>query len=159
MMKLDLVRLIDDTHYIHTGITKGMYGIVINANKDNSDVIFFNPQNMDDYIIVKIRVSDLSIENEKLPKQIQAEIQTKLEWIKNKAKTTFLPSAFKNYDRVELINDEKYKTYGLKNGDIGYVIDCTVIKGTILVYFDSARPDDDGFTDSISIKVDDLELI
>ena len=158
MKTLDLVRLINDKPYNDLGLNEGMHGIVINADNQDADIMFFNPQNIDDYIIVKIRANDMKLENEKLPKQVQAELQSKLNWLINKSKTSFAQPKFKNYDKVKLINDEKYKAFGLKNGDIGYIMDCSVIKGRILVYFDSTKPDADGFIDTISVKLDDLQL-
>lgn len=68
MKNFDLILLQNEKPYTNFGLQKGIHGVILNINFDILDVLFFNPKNQGDYIIVKINVNDMVIEKEKLSK-------------------------------------------------------------------------------------------
>ncbi len=159
MKKLDLVRLINEKPYMHLGLTEGMRGIVIKENPGEADVLFFNPDNIGEFAIINVNSRDIVLEKETLPDSVKNEMTEKMEWLIKKAKKSFSPAEFSQYDKVELVNEENYREFGLHKGDIGCIMEKMMITGDVLVYFDSATPDEDGFIDCVLVKLADLRLV
>ena len=159
MDKFDLVRLKNAAPYAEYGLQGGMHGIVLSVLEEKANVLFYNPKNIGDYAIVSVNTWDIAIEREKLPKKIQSEIEAKLDWLKENAGSSLTPTVLKEYDYVELINDEKYKQFGVHNGDVGCIMHDTIIKNSVLVLFDTATADESGFIDCIPIDIKDLKLV
>ena len=87
MKKFDIVKLIDDTHYVNYNLKNNMHGIVINIyGNEKADILFFNPQNEGDYAVILINIKDVVLEKETLPKDIQSEWIGGLDVILSKAK-------------------------------------------------------------------------
>jgi hypothetical protein len=159
MKKLALVRLRNEQPYKNLNLTKDMRGILVELNVDNAKVLFFNPQNIGDYAIIAVRISDLILENEKLPTKFQRELLPMLDSMLEKSKNYIEPIKIKEYDMVELIvEDEKYAKYGIHKGDKGCVMDNNAVKNYIQVDFSGIDKDGNFYGDCISVKIDDLKV-
>lgn len=160
MKKLDLIRLINEKPYVKNNLQKDMHGIVVNEINPIS-VLFFNPKNIGNYAIVKIiNVQDIIVEKEKLPKEIQQEIFSKLDTIISKANSYLEPITINEYDMVELIvEEEKYAKYGVHKGDTGCVMDNKAVQNYIEVDFSGIDEKGDFYGDCISVKIEDLRVI
>ena len=160
MKKMDLVKLNNSIPYTKYNLTDDMHGIVVNTNYDNIDVLFFNPNNVGDYAVVRIKISDLILEKEKLPPELENELLSKLDIIISKSKNEIEPTTIKEYDVVELIvEDEKYSKYGIHKGDKGCVMDNNAIQDYIEVDFSGINKNGDFYGDCISVKIKDLKVI
>jgi len=160
MKKLDLVKLINVKPYLKNNLQKNMYGIIINIHTNNADILFFNPKNTGDYAVVGVNISDISVEKEKLPGNIQIEILSKLDDILSRAKDILEPITIKEYDMVELIvEDNKYVKYGIHKGDIGCVMDNKAVQNYIEVDFSGVDENGKYYGECISVKLDDLKLL
>lgn len=160
MKKFDLISLKNDRPYAEYNLEKGMYGIILKCFVDKLEVLFFNPKNQGDFIIVKINAYDVVAEKEKLPENVLKELTSKLENIKSKAKEKFEPLKIKAYDMVELIvEDNKYTKFGIHKGDRGCVMDDYGVQGYIEVDFSGIDENGNFYGDCISVKIDDLKVI
>lgn len=160
MKKLDLVKLINEKPYIENNLQKDMHGIVISENANMIAVLFFNPQNIGNYAIVKVCVRDLIIDKEKLPDNIKQELLLNLDKILGKAKSYLEPIIIKAYDMVELLVEEnKYSKYGIHKGDRGCVMDNKAVQDYIEVDFSGIDENGNFYGDCISVKIDDLKVI
>ena len=160
MKKLDLVKLKDDRQYKKHNLIKNAHGIVIDINFDNADVIFFNSHNVGYYAIVNVKTIDLYLDKEKLPKEIEMELLSKLDNIKLKAKNILEPIAINEYDMVELlVEEEKYAKFGVHKGHIGCVMDNSAIQDYIEVDFSGIDKNGNYYGDCIGVKISDLKKI
>lgn len=160
MKKFDLIKLKNEEPYRQYNLEKNMHGIVLECNFNILNVLFFNPKNLGDYIIIKIRKNDVVEEKEKLPENIITELNLKLESILSKTKEKFKPLSVKAYDNVELlVEDDKYSKYGIHKGDIGCVMDDYAVQDYVEVDFSGIDQDGNYYGDSISVKVSDLKVI
>lgn len=160
MKKLDLVRLKNDKPYKSYNLIKEMHGIVVDVNFDNADVVFFNQHNVGDYAIVNVQITDLDLDNEKLPTEFEKELLSKLDAIKSKAQNILNPIAINEYDMVELlVEDERYTKFGIHKGDRGCVMDNNAVQNYIEVDFSYIDKDGNYYGDCISVKIDDLKVI
>lgn len=160
MKKLDLVKLKNDRPYKSHNLIKGMHGIVVDVNFDNADVLFFNPHNVGDYAIVNVKLVYLELDKEKLPKEFEKELLSKLETLKLTAKNVIEPIAINEYDMVELlVEEERYAKFGIHKGDRGCVMDNDVVQNYIEVDFSGIDKNGEFYGDCISVKIDDLKVI
>ncbi|MFQ6752341.1 MAG: hypothetical protein ACLRFL_02090 [Clostridia bacterium] len=160
MKKYDLVKLINESPYLKYNLTKNAHGIIINSYIDTMDVMFFNPQNYGDYIIVKIKAQDLILEKEKLPNKVIKEFEQKKEKIISKAKEILQTLPVKAYNIVELIvEDEKYTKFGIHKGDRGCVMDDIAVDNCVEVDFSGIDEDRNYYGDCISVNIKDLKVI
>ena len=157
---MDLVKLENVEPYIDNGLKQDMHGVVLNVNQGYADVLFFNPQNIGDYIVVKVNIDDMVLEKEKLPEKVQESLLLKLENNFDKTKNVMKKLSLKAYDLVELIfEDEKYSKDGAHKGDRGCVMEDYVIGDYVLVDF--SRVDNEGNISGkcIPVKIDDLKIV
>lgn len=160
MKKLDLVKLINEKPYIENNLQKDMHGIVVSENINTIAVLFFNPQNIGNYAIVKASERDLIIDKEKLPNEIGQEILLNLDKILEKAKNYLEPVAINEYDMVELLVEEnRYTKFGIHKGDRGCVMDNKAVQNYIEVDFSGIDENGNYYGDCISVKIDDLKVI
>ena len=160
MKKLDLVNLKNDRPYKSHNLIKGMHGIVVDVNFDNADVLFFNPHNVGDYAIVNVKLVYLELDKEKLPKEFEKELLSKLETLKLTAKNVIEPIAINEYDMVELlVEEERYAKFGIHKGDRGCVMDNNAVQNYIEVDFSGIDKNGEFYGDCISVKIDDLKVI
>ena len=160
MKKFDLIILKNEEPYKQYNLEKNMHGIVLECNYNILDVLFFNPKNLGDYIIIKISKNDVVEEKEKLPENIITELNLKLESILSKTKEKFKPLSVKAYDNVELlVEDNKYSKYGIHKGDIGCVMDDYAVQDYVEVDFSGIDQNGNYYGDCISVKVSDLKVI
>ena len=160
MKKLDLVKLKNDRPYKSHNLNKDMHGIIVDVNFDNADVLFFNPHNVGDYVIVNVKTIDLDLDKEKLPTEFEEELLSKLETLKLKAKNVIEPIAINEYDMVELlVEEERYTKFGIHKGDRGCVMDNNAVQNYIEVDFSGIDKDGNYYGDCISVKIDDLKVV
>lgn len=160
MKKLNLVKLKNDRPYKSHNLIKDMHGIVIDINYDNADVLFFNPHNVGDYVIVNVKTTDLDLDKEKLPIEFENELLSKIDELKLKAKNILKPIAINEYDMVELlVEDEKYAKFDIHKGDKGCVMDNNAVQNYIEVDFSGIDKDGNYYGDCISVNIDDLKVI
>lgn len=160
MKKFDLIKLKNKEPYKQYNLEKNMHGIVLECNFNILNVLFFNPKNLGDYIIIKISKNDVVEEKEKLPENIITELNLKLESILSKTKEKFKPLSVKAYDNVELlVEDNKYSKYGIHKGDIGCVMENYAVQDYVEVDFSGIDQNGNYYGDCISVKVSDLKVI
>ncbi len=159
MKQFDLIILKNEKPYKKFNLEKDMHGIVLEHSFDTADVLFFNPKNQGDYIVIKVNTCDVLIEKEKLPENIIKELSTKLNTI-IKAKPNLESLKIKAYDMVELlVEDNKYTKYGIHKGDKGCVMEDYAIQDYIEVDFSGINEDGEYYGDCISVKIEDLKVI
>ncbi len=160
MKKLNLVKLINEKPYIKSNLQKDMHGIVIGNQTNETAVLFFNPQNIGDYVVVNVELRDIVLEKEKLPNEMQKEILLKLDKLLSNQKDCLKPVTIKNYDMVELlVEEDKYAKFGIHKGDRGCVMDNKAVKNYIEVDFSGIDKNGDFFGECISVKIADLKVI
>ena len=160
MKKFDLVKLKTDIPYKSRNLIKDMHGIVVDVNCEEADVLFFNPHNVGDYAIVKVKIADLNLDKEKLPTEFERELSSELNAVKSKAKNVIEPTTINEYDMVELlVEKEKYAKFGIHKGDKGCVMDNNAVQKYIEVDFSGVDKDGNCYGDCISVKIDDLKVI
>ena len=160
MKKFDLILLKNENPYKKYNLEKNMHGIVLENFFDTLSVLFFNPKNQGDYIVVTISVFDVEICDEKLPENMINELSRKFEFIKTKSKKNFKPLKIKAYDMVELlVEDDKYTKYGIHKGDKGCVMEDYAVQNYVEVDFSGIDKNGEVFGDCISVKIDDLKVI
>lgn len=160
MKKLDLVKLKNSEPYKSHNVIDDMHGIVVDVIHENAEVLFFNPHNVGDYTIVNVKTTDLDLDKEKLPIEIEKELLSKLDTVKSKAKNILEPIAINEYDMVELlVEEERYAKFGIHKGDIGCVMDNNAVQNYIEVDFSGIDKDGNYYGDCISVKIDHLKVI
>ena len=160
MKNLDLILLQNEKPYTNFGLQKGIHGVILNINFDILDVLFFNPKNQGDYIIVKINVNDMVIEKEKLSKNLINKLNEEIKNKKLKSKLKFESLKVKAYDMVELlVENAKYAKYGIHKGDKGCVMDDNAVQNYVEVDFSGIDKNGNFYGDCISVNVDDLKVI
>lgn len=161
MNKFDLVRLINEKPYLKYNVQKDMRGIVIDCGINRQALtMFFNPHNLGEYVMININNSDLVLEKEKLPTNIQMEILQKIDRVISKASDILRPVTINEYDMVELIVEEdKYSKFGIHKGDRGIVMDNKAIQNYIEVDFSGIDENGNYYGDCISVKIEDLKVV
>lgn len=160
MKELDLIKLKNAQPYLKYNLQKNAHGIVVKNENETLKVMFFNPQNVGDYIIADIRKCDTEKEFLQLPQKIKNELSTKLENALKKPKTEFYEPKIKLDDFVELIvENEKYTKMGLHKGDKGCVVSEYAFNGNVLVDFYTLDESSEYFCDCIEIDCKDLKVI
>lgn len=160
MKKLDLVKLKNSEPYKSHNVIDDMHGIVVGVIHENAEVLFFNPHNVGDYTIVNVKTTDLDLDKEKLPIEIEKELLSKLDTVKSKAKNILEPIAINEYDMVELlVEEERYAKFGIHKGDIGCVMDNNAVQNYIEVDFSGIDKDGNYYGDCISVRIDHLKVI
>lgn len=160
MKNLDLIQLVNDKAYKKNNLEKNMHGIIIEAEDMFSKVLFFNPQNLGEYMILQLKNSDFIVCKEQIPNDIKEELILNLDKLISKSKDKFDEIKFKDYDMVELIvEDDKYTKFGVHKGDLGCVMDCKAIQNYIEVDFSKIDKDGNFYGDCIAVKIDDLKIV
>lgn len=160
MKKFDLVKLKNSEPYKSHNVIDDMHGIVVDVIHENAEVLFFNPHNVGDYAIVNVKTTDLDLDKEKLPIEIEKELLSKLDTVKSKAKNILEPIAINEYDMVELlVEEERYAKFGIHKGDIGCVMDNNAVQNYIEVDFSGIDKDGNYYGDCISVRIDHLKVI
>lgn len=160
MKKFDLVKLKNSEPYKSHNVIDDMHGIVVGVIHENAEVLFFNQHNVGDYTIVNVKTTDLDLDKEKLPIEIEKELLSKLGTVKSKAKNILEPIAINEYDMVELlVEEERYAKFGIHKGDTGCVMDNNAVQNYIEVDFSGIDKDGNYYGDCISVRIDHLKVI
>lgn len=160
MKKFDLVKLKNSEPYKSHNVIDDMHGIVVGVIHENAEVLFFNPHNVGDYTIVDVKTTDLDLDKEKLPIEIEKELLFKLGTVKSKAKNILEPIAINEYDMVELlVEEERYAKFGIHKGYTGCVMDNNAVQNYIEVDFSGIDKDGNYYGDCISVRIDHLKVI
>lgn len=155
MKEFDLIKLINNKPYIESNLKNNMHGILLQKKICSADVLFFNPNNLGDFVILEIGLKDFIVEKEELPQEIKNQLKIKLSSLKCNSKTKLEENKLKVFDIVELIvENDKYKKFGLNKGDRGCIIDDKIVKNHVLVDFNNINS-----CECFSINIDDLKLI
>ncbi len=86
MKTYDLVKLKNEKPYKRYNLKENTHGIVLESNCNNPEVLFFNPNIQEEYIIVKTDIKDIIKENHNLTDKILEMLNSKLDYIKRNAK-------------------------------------------------------------------------
>ena len=160
MKRYDVVELVNGQGYLDKNLQKGMTGIIMNLDFEFADVMFFNPQNVGEFALIKVKLKDLKQEDYRLPNEIITEISQKTEMLMHKAKDKLSPVLVKEYDLVELlVEDEKYARFGIHKGDTGCVMENNAVQDFIEVDFSGIDENGNFFGDCISVKIEDIKVI
>ncbi len=160
MNKFDLIKLINEKPYIKNNLRKNEYGIILDKVNEDYNILFFNSENIGEYIIINVQQQDIVLEDEKLPQSIVNELINNLDKIKKNAKENLTQTTIKQYSTVELlVENKKYNKYGINKGDIGCVVDNKAIQNYIEVDFSKINSDGKYVGDSISVKISDLKIL
>lgn len=160
MKMYDLIMLKNEKPYAKYNLQKNMYGIVVATELYTADVLFFNPKNQGDYIIVKLNKNDIVKQTENLPEDIKTELNLKIENLKAKATDKFQLINIKAYDMVELmVESENYSIYGIHKGNKGCVMDDNAVGDYVEVDFSGIDDKGNFYGDCISVKTSDLKVI
>ena len=120
---------------MNLNLEKNAHGIVISTDGSIAKVLFFNPLNIVEHILVDIKCKDFIVVKESLSFKLEEELFNNFDIILKKVKDKFMPAKFKEYDRVELI-DGKYDELGLKRGMVGTIVSDYCVDGKYLVAFE-----------------------
>ncbi|MBE7082536.1 MAG: hypothetical protein E7378_02510 [Clostridiales bacterium] len=160
MKKFDIIVLNNDELYTEFNLTRGMHGIVIDKTFDKLEVLFFNPSNYGETVVVWVAECDVSKEQEVLPENLLKELVGKIDIIKRRAKENIELPSFKQYDMVELLVEEKrYSKHGIHKGDTGCIMENFAVNGYVEVDFSGIDENGDFQGDFISVKLEDLKII
>ena len=160
MKIMDLVRLKDSKRYKDSNLINNLHGIVVRIDNDDIDVMFFNPQNLGDYAIVKVEITDLEIEKIELPNDVKSKLLQEIDNLIFNSKHSIEPVQLHNYDKVELlVEDEKYSKFGIHKGDTGCIMDSCAVQNYIEVDFSGIDKNGNYYGDCISVKIEDLKVI
>ena len=86
MNKFDLIKLINEKPYIKNNLRKNEYGIILDKVNEDYNILFFNSENIGEYIIINVQQQDIVLEDEKLPQSIVNELINNLDKIKKMQK-------------------------------------------------------------------------
>ena len=160
MKRYDVVELVNGQDHLDKNLQKGMTGIIMNLDFEFADVMFFNPQNVGEFALIKVKLKDLKQEDYRLPNEIITEISQKNEMLMRKAKDKINPILIKEYDLVKLlVEDEKYAKFGIHKGDTGCVMKNNAVQDFIEVDFSGIDENGNFFGDCISVKIEDIKVI
>ena len=159
MKNADLIRINNEKLKAELGLQKDTHGIVLKVFAHTADVLFFHPKILGEYIIRELDQSDLIIESEKLPGEIEKEIFSDLDKVYANAKDSFNPAPFAMGDRVQLIVErECYAKCGIHKDAIGCIVDDSVVSGKVEVDF--YEPEEAAAYDSaVAVKTSDLRIV
>lgn len=160
MKTYDLIMLKNEKPNTEYNLQKNMYGIVVATDSNTADVLFFNPKNQGNYIIVKLNENDIVKQTENLPENIKNELKQKIENLKSKATDKFRPIDIQAYDMVELmVENENYSKFGIHKGNKGCVMDDIAVSDYVEVDFSGIDDNGNFYGDCISVKISDLKVI
>ncbi len=159
MKKFDLVKLIKtNKEFLQQGLSIGLYGIVLKASSNFSEVLFFNDKNEGDYATALTNNAFLEVQKEHLPNELKIEFEAFLQ--SKHLKRTFNKCPFKDCDPVVLIVEkEKYAKQGVHKGDTGVITLDKCVKNEMLVDFTWVDEEGECHGEIISVDINDLELV
>lgn len=160
MKQFDLVNLKNNKPYIKYNLQKDYKGIIVDKSNNQLNILFFNPKNLGQYIIINVNEQDVEPNNEQLPQNLTTELLNNLTKIKNNAKINFESINIKQYATVELlVEDKKYSKFGIHKGAIGCVMDNNAVQDYIEVDFSGINNNGEYYGDCISVKINDLKVL
>ena len=155
MKKFDIVKLVNHKPYEDKNIFKNLHGIVMDLDTTFAKVLFFNPQILDDYALIKIKKEDIVLEKENLSPEIKKQILFNEKKFLSKTKTILQKAPFQENDIVELLEEkDTYTKFGLHKGSQGVIAENNIINNFVLVDFFSLETDD-----CIAVHIDDIKSI
>ncbi len=152
MKKYDIVELISEKYYANHNLKQQTIGIILEKNNQTIKIMFFNPKNNGDYLVLDVQENDVRLLDH-FDEGFLKQYNINLKLLAERAKNFFYPSKLKLFDKVKLLKEDKrYSKYGIHKGEIGFVVDDNAIKNFIEVDFLN-------FDESISVNINDLEVI
>lgn len=160
MKKFDIIKPLDISRYEKLGINNESRGIVYEILTDGVNAIFFNPHNTGEAFTAFIENNNFKKEELRLPDEIVAELNEKIDAVLKKSKSAAMPLPVKAYDRVELITDSaEYAKFGIKKGMRGVVMDDYAVQNCVEVDFSIADENGNEIGDCISVNVKHLKVL
>ena len=157
MKKFDIIKPLDISSYKKLGINNESRGIVYEVL---SDGIFFNPHNTGEAFTAFIENNNLKKEELRLPDEIIAELNEKIDAVLKKSKSAATPLPVKAYNHVELITDSaEYAKFGIKKGMHGVVMDDYAVQNCVEVDFSVTDENGEEIGDCISVNVKHLKVL
>lgn len=160
MKKFDIIKPLDISSYKKLGINDESRGIVYEILSDGVNAIFFNPHNTGEAFTAFIENNNFKKEELRLPDEIIAELNEKIDVVLKKSKSAATPLPVKAYDRVELITDSAgYAKFGIKKGMRGVVMDDYAVQNCVEVDFSVTDENGEEIGDCISVNVKHLKVL
>lgn len=160
MRTKDFVKLIKlKDYYKKYHLYLGVKGLIVEANKIYSKVLFLNDYNQGDYAFLEVFNNDLEVISDTIPNKLASIIDNGFKTFIPKEKA-FTPRTFKAYDYVELlVEEEKYTRYGVHKGDTGSIMEDIAVQDYILVDFGRLDENNNYYGDCISVNLKDIKII
>lgn len=137
------------------------HGMVIDNKFNNLTVMFFNENNIGEYIIVDVDNKDVKVLDFDIPKKFKHQIEDYLKShsLKNREKLTDIH--FNDCDWVELIiENKKYTKYNIHKGERGAITNGGLIfNNEVLVDFTGIDENGNFYGEVISVNINDLKLV
>lgn len=161
MNKFDLIKIVNEKPYMKYNLCKDMHGVVLNTFNESVNVLFFNPNNIGDFAIVKdIALRDIEIEQEELTKEMKKELEANVDKIIKNANSKIEPIKINEYDMVELlVESDKYTKFGIHKGETGIIATDYAVDDYVLVDFSGIDKNGEYYGDCISVNMKDLKIL
>lgn len=161
-MKNKLVKLVVlKDIYKEKNLKLNNHGMVLDSKFDNLTVMFFNENNIGEYIIVDVDIKDIKVLDFNIPKEFEYKIEDYLKSHSLKGKEKLTDIHFNDCDWVELIvEDKKYTKYNIHKGERGAITNGGIIfNNEVLVDFTGIDENGNLYGDVISVNIKDLKVI
>ena len=161
-MKNKFIKLINLTDkHKEKNIKLNNYGMILDSKFNNLSIMFFNENNLGQYIIVDTDIKDVEVLDFEIPKNFQKQIEDFIKSHKLNSEEKFDNIHFNDCDWVELtVEDEKYSQYNIHKGYRGVVTnDGVIINNKVLVDFSGVDENGEFYGDIISVNINDLKLV
>lgn len=135
-------------------------GVVLKLDVDNKlQVLFFNSYNKGDYAVASVSSEDVLLVEEKSSEEFKSLVCSFYDKI-DYSKTSLVGIKFEDVCEVELVNDRpKYKKFGLKKGDRGFVAIDYAVKNEVLVDFSGNAGLEGENMGLVSVLLNDLQKV
>ena len=137
------------------------HGMVLDSKFDNLTVMFFNENNIGEYIIVDVDSKDVKVMDFNIPKEFEHQIENYLKFHTLKGEEKLTDIHFNDCDWVELVvEDEKYAKYNIHKGERGAITNNgRIFNNEVLVDFTGVDKNGEFYGDVISVNINDLKLV
>ena len=162
LMQYKFVKLINlKENYKEKNIRLYNYGFVLKEESNILTVIFFNENNIGEYVIIDVNVLDVEVLDFEVPNEFKQKIEDYLNSHTLKGVDRLSDLHFNDCDWVELtVEDEKYTKHNIHKGERGVITDDGKIVGNeVLVDFTGIDKNGNFYGDIISVNIYDLKLI
>ena len=137
------------------------HGMVLDSKFNTLTIMFFNENNIGEYIIVDVDNKDVKFLDFNIPKEFEKQIENYLKSHTLKGEEKFTDIHFNDCDWVELIvEDKKYTKYNIHKGERGVITNNGIILNSeVLVDFTGVDENGNFYGDVISVNIHDLKVL